>query len=442
MHLLIPFASAVSEACRHVLRDARAAESREPRRPARAAGARRRRRVQPVAAARTRARARPSAGRGPTAPCPGPRTRGRADGIDTGDRRLGPAHAGALARRPRPDQPGRSGAARARAKPSRARCSRRCVRCSRARASCCSAARRTPGTRRTTSLAELRHAPRSTASSAATSTSGCATRSRTHAACAGCRTRCRCCCYEHPLNEAREARGGRSVNSFWLSGCGRAQAGDVRCRAVRSTTPCARRRSPRTGPPGPRPGSALDAGPLALRCAACAAARPSADACAASASAQRFESAAAGPVLSRAAHGAGGAPTPQPLLEGAVDRCPSHTRSDCATCRRAPPGRSSRPACIRCSRACSRPAACARADELDDGLARLLPPADLNGAREAARLLADAIGAGQRIFIVADYDCDGATACAVALRGLAHARRRAGRAALRGARSRACTATA
>ena len=33
-------------------------------------------------------------------------------------------------------------------------------------------------------------------------------------------------------------------------------------------------------------------------------------------------------------------------------------------------------------------------------------------------LLADAIGAGSRICVVADYDCDGATACAVALRGL------------------------
>jgi single-stranded-DNA-specific exonuclease len=58
-------------------------------------------------------------------------------------------------------------------------------------------------------------------------------------------------------------------------------------------------------------------------------------------------------------------------------------------------------------------------DELDDGLAKLLPPADLKGATEAARLLADALTAGERICIVADYDCDGATACAVALRGLA-----------------------
>ncbi|MBS0342598.1 MAG: single-stranded-DNA-specific exonuclease RecJ [Proteobacteria bacterium] len=60
---------------------------------------------------------------------------------------------------------------------------------------------------------------------------------------------------------------------------------------------------------------------------------------------------------------------------------------------------------------------CAK-DELDDGLARLLPPSTLHGAREAAALLADAIRDGKRLCIVADYDCDGATACAVGLRGL------------------------
>ena len=58
------------------------------------------------------------------------------------------------------------------------------------------------------------------------------------------------------------------------------------------------------------------------------------------------------------------------------------------------------------------------AEELDDGLARLLPPASLLGAPQAARLLADAIAADKKICVVADYDCDGATACAVALRGL------------------------
>ena len=58
------------------------------------------------------------------------------------------------------------------------------------------------------------------------------------------------------------------------------------------------------------------------------------------------------------------------------------------------------------------------AQEVDDALARLLPPASMKGTAEAARLLADAIQARKRIVVVADYDCDGATACAVALRGL------------------------
>jgi single-stranded-DNA-specific exonuclease len=58
------------------------------------------------------------------------------------------------------------------------------------------------------------------------------------------------------------------------------------------------------------------------------------------------------------------------------------------------------------------------ADELDDSLGRLLPPTGLLGAGDDAVLLADALGAGSRICVVADYDCDGATACAVALRGL------------------------
>ncbi|GAD22831.1 single-stranded-DNA-specific exonuclease RecJ [Acidovorax sp. MR-S7] len=56
--------------------------------------------------------------------------------------------------------------------------------------------------------------------------------------------------------------------------------------------------------------------------------------------------------------------------------------------------------------------------ELDDALARLLPPHTLRGAREAAALLADAIALDKRLMIVADYDCDGATACAVGVRGL------------------------
>jgi single-stranded-DNA-specific exonuclease len=57
-------------------------------------------------------------------------------------------------------------------------------------------------------------------------------------------------------------------------------------------------------------------------------------------------------------------------------------------------------------------------DDLDDGLAQLLPPSGLLGVQAAASLLADAIASQQRLCIVADYDCDGATACAVAVRGL------------------------
>ncbi|MBC9071968.1 single-stranded-DNA-specific exonuclease RecJ [Thauera sp. CAU 1555] len=56
--------------------------------------------------------------------------------------------------------------------------------------------------------------------------------------------------------------------------------------------------------------------------------------------------------------------------------------------------------------------------DLDYSLGALLPPAALRGTREAAELLADAIEAGARMVIVADYDCDGATACAVGVRAL------------------------
>jgi len=56
--------------------------------------------------------------------------------------------------------------------------------------------------------------------------------------------------------------------------------------------------------------------------------------------------------------------------------------------------------------------------ELDLGLTQLLPPGQLKGIDAAAEQLAQAIAAQQRFCIVADYDCDGATACAVGVRGL------------------------
>jgi single-stranded-DNA-specific exonuclease len=54
----------------------------------------------------------------------------------------------------------------------------------------------------------------------------------------------------------------------------------------------------------------------------------------------------------------------------------------------------------------------------DTSLARLVPPSHLARADAAAALLADAIAARRRLLIVADYDCDGATACAVGMRAL------------------------
>ncbi|MEI8303569.1 MAG: single-stranded-DNA-specific exonuclease RecJ [Burkholderiales bacterium] len=59
-----------------------------------------------------------------------------------------------------------------------------------------------------------------------------------------------------------------------------------------------------------------------------------------------------------------------------------------------------------------------QADELNASLADLLPPDGLLGIAPAAERLAQAIAAREPMLIVADYDCDGATACAVGIRGL------------------------
>ena len=57
--------------------------------------------------------------------------------------------------------------------------------------------------------------------------------------------------------------------------------------------------------------------------------------------------------------------------------------------------------------------------DLDCDLRTLIPPTELRNADHAAALLADHIAAGRKLMIVADYDCDGATACAVGVRALA-----------------------
>jgi single-stranded-DNA-specific exonuclease len=56
--------------------------------------------------------------------------------------------------------------------------------------------------------------------------------------------------------------------------------------------------------------------------------------------------------------------------------------------------------------------------ELSSELAALMQPSGLLHIDRAAEFLADSIAAGKRMVIVADYDCDGATACATAIRGL------------------------
>jgi single-stranded-DNA-specific exonuclease len=57
-------------------------------------------------------------------------------------------------------------------------------------------------------------------------------------------------------------------------------------------------------------------------------------------------------------------------------------------------------------------------DELDDAFTRLHPPETMLNLAQMAMLLADAIEARTRLTIVADYDADGATACAVGVRAL------------------------
>ncbi|MEM7467894.1 MAG: single-stranded-DNA-specific exonuclease RecJ [Pseudomonadota bacterium] len=56
--------------------------------------------------------------------------------------------------------------------------------------------------------------------------------------------------------------------------------------------------------------------------------------------------------------------------------------------------------------------------ELDLSLKTLIPSDQLSGINEATQLLAEAIATDKRILIVADFDADGATSCAVAVRGL------------------------
>jgi len=56
--------------------------------------------------------------------------------------------------------------------------------------------------------------------------------------------------------------------------------------------------------------------------------------------------------------------------------------------------------------------------ELDVSLGKLIPPEQLTNNQSMAKLLADAIAAKKSILVIGDYDADGATATAVAVKGL------------------------
>jgi len=56
--------------------------------------------------------------------------------------------------------------------------------------------------------------------------------------------------------------------------------------------------------------------------------------------------------------------------------------------------------------------------ELDRSLERLIPPTQMKGISAATALLADALHRQRRILIVSDFDADGATSCALAIRAL------------------------
>jgi single-stranded-DNA-specific exonuclease len=58
------------------------------------------------------------------------------------------------------------------------------------------------------------------------------------------------------------------------------------------------------------------------------------------------------------------------------------------------------------------------AEQLSASLGNLLPPNTLTHNTEMAKLLADAIGANKKLLVIGDYDADGATATAVAVKGL------------------------
>ena len=228
--------------------------------------------------------------------------------------------------------------------------------------------------------------------------------------------------YPHAVNEAREARGELTVNSFWLSGCGVHLASDdslVQARRFLAHGPVLTQ----DWAAWAEAWRALDAGPLATLLSTLERGEPAGLTLCGERHAQSYEHQSLSLLertrrrwsLPRAKRSTGGLVSPPTHLPAAEPAGPTIVLRDV-------PPRAAwaleqagvHPLLARLFAA----RGLRSADDLDDGLARLLAPTELLGAPEAARFLADTIAAGHRVCVVADYDCDGATACAVALRGL------------------------
>ena len=217
--------------------------------------------------------------------------------------------------------------------------------------------------------------------------------------------------YVHPLNDEREARGAMSVNSFWLSGTGPTQPADQALPA--DVVVDDRLRAPLLGDDWSawaEAWHALDAGPLREL----ADARRRRRGCRWPASAARAAGSRRRGRGGRRLLGAARRAAPPPCWRRCDDAPRIHTRDVPPRTAFALEQAGVHPLLARLFAA----RGVRSADELDDAMAQLLPPSTLRGSAEAARLLADAIEQNKRIVVVADYDCDGATACAVALRGL------------------------
>ncbi len=59
-----------------------------------------------------------------------------------------------------------------------------------------------------------------------------------------------------------------------------------------------------------------------------------------------------------------------------------------------------------------------RSDQLEHSLSGLIPPSQLTNVERMSAMLDEAIQQNKRLLVIADYDADGATACAVSVRGL------------------------